>query len=145
MREHSIRAILDANRNSLMLLELKFSVGTLAVAAATFIAGLYGMNLNNSIEETGWGFWTVSGGSFLLGLIVCRWGLVRLARVKRVRMEKSDKPPAHGHDSPHAWYRDDGPVAMLEEKNRERLRRISMMKERAPDQSKLKRWWKILR
>ena len=43
--EEVIRAILDANRNQLMLLDLKFSIGTLGLAGGTLIAGLYGMNL----------------------------------------------------------------------------------------------------
>jgi hypothetical protein len=35
-----VKAILDANRNSLMLLDLKFSVGTLGLAAGTAWASL---------------------------------------------------------------------------------------------------------
>jgi len=56
---HSVRAIPDANRNALMLLDLKFSIGTPGLAMGTFMAGVYGMNLESSIEETNWGFASV--------------------------------------------------------------------------------------
>ena len=84
--EEVVKAILDANRNSLMLLELKFSIGTLGLAAGTLVAGLYGMNLKNFIEESDMGFGTVSMTCFGLSAIVCIYGLKKLRRVQRVRM-----------------------------------------------------------
>lgn len=39
-----------------MLLDLKFSIGTLGIGAGTFIAALYGMNLKSFIEESDFGF-----------------------------------------------------------------------------------------
>ncbi|CAK7266882.1 magnesium ion transporter [Sporothrix epigloea] len=84
--EEIVRAILDANRNALMLLELKFSIGTLGLAMGTFLAGLYGMNLENFIEETNWGFSAVTGISFVFSLVVCWYGLVKLRKVQRVKM-----------------------------------------------------------
>lgn len=53
--EEIINIILDSNRNSLMLLDLKFQIGTLGLGAGAFISALYGMNLQNFIEETNWG------------------------------------------------------------------------------------------
>ena len=84
--EEVVRAILDSNRNALMLLEIKFSVGTLGLASGTLIAGLYGMNLENFIEETNWGFGGVTFISFGLSAIVCVWGLKRLRKVQTVKM-----------------------------------------------------------
>lgn len=84
--EEVVRAILDANRNQLMLLEIKFSVGTLGLAGGTLIAGLYGMNLNNFIEETGWGFGTVSVICFGLSWVICIYGMRKLQKVQKVRM-----------------------------------------------------------
>ena len=81
-----VKAILDANRNSLMLLELKFSIGTLGLAAGTLCSALYGMNLKNYIEESDLGFAVVSGICFVTTAIVCAYGLVKLRRVQRVRM-----------------------------------------------------------
>ncbi|ETI22931.1 hypothetical protein G647_04725 [Cladophialophora carrionii CBS 160.54] len=84
--EEVVRAILDANRNQLMLLEIKFSIGTLGLAGGTLIAGLYGMNLNNFIEETQWGFGSVSVVCFGLSWIICIYGMRKLQKVQKVRM-----------------------------------------------------------
>lgn len=82
----SVKAILDANRNSLMLLDLKFSILTLAITAGTFVAALYGMNLKNFIEESDFGFWGVSAWCTVFGTIVAVYGLQKLRRVQRVSM-----------------------------------------------------------
>ncbi|RDW92286.1 hypothetical protein BP5796_01680 [Coleophoma crateriformis] len=84
--EEIIKAILDANRNSLMLLDLKFSIGTLGIGAGAFVAALYGMNLKNFIEESSIGFGGVTGFSVVFAAIVCSYGLTKLRRVQRVSM-----------------------------------------------------------
>ncbi|CAI6262105.1 unnamed protein product [Periconia digitata] len=84
--EEIVKAILDANRNSLMLLDLRFSVWTLALTAGTFIAALYGMNLNSGIEESEWGFYAVSGACTVLGVCVFGWGIRRLRAVQTLSM-----------------------------------------------------------
>lgn len=84
--EEIVKAILDANRNSLMLLDLKFSIGTLGLGGGTFVAALYGMNLKNFIEESDLGFWGVSAWCFAFSVIVCVYGLRKLRKVQRVSM-----------------------------------------------------------
>jgi len=84
--EEVVRAILDANRNSLMLLDLKFSIGTLGIATGTLFSALYGMNLKNFIEESDSAFFTVSGLCFVFSAIVCVYGLHKLRKVQRIRM-----------------------------------------------------------
>lgn len=54
--EEIVNIILDANRNSLMLFELKVTIYTLGFTVATIIPAFYGMNLKNFIEESVWGF-----------------------------------------------------------------------------------------
>ena len=83
---YSVKAILDANRNALMLLDLKFSIGTLSMGSGAFLAALYGMNLKNFIEESDLGFWGISGVSLALAVGVCGYGLHKLRRVQRTRM-----------------------------------------------------------
>lgn len=151
--QHSIRAILDANRNSLMLLELKFSIGTLGLAMGTFLAGLYGMNLENFIEETNWGFGAVTGVSALFSLLVCWYGLVKLRKVQRVKfgadngarvggggglgmMMKRDGGSAAGNYPP--FLLEQGATEMLEARNRERLQRLRVMRQMS---SSKKRSW----
>ena len=82
----SVKAILDANRNSLMLLDLKFSIGTLGIGSGAFVASLYGMNLKNFIEESDLGFLGVTAWSFVFAIMVCGYGLKKLRKVQRVSM-----------------------------------------------------------
>lgn len=69
-----------------MLLDLKFSIGTLGLATGTLFSALYGMNLKNFIEESDAGFGAVSTICFALTAIVCVYGLAKLRKVQRVRM-----------------------------------------------------------
>ncbi|KAH1621458.1 magnesium ion transporter [Aspergillus fumigatus] len=84
--EEVVKAILDANRNSLMLLDLKFSIGTLGLATGTLFSALYGMNLKNFIEESDLGFGAVSMTCFMITAVVCVYGLAKLRKLQRVRM-----------------------------------------------------------
>ncbi|KAF2479746.1 hypothetical protein BDY17DRAFT_304532 [Neohortaea acidophila] len=84
--EEIVRAILDANRNALMLLDLKFSIGTLGISAGMFIAALYGMNLKNFIEEDSLGFAGVSALCTAATIGCCVWAFKRLRKVQRIRM-----------------------------------------------------------
>ncbi|KAI1006422.1 Mitochondrial inner membrane magnesium transporter [Podosphaera aphanis] len=88
--EEIVKAILDANRNSLMLLDLKFSIGTLGIGSGAFIAALYGMNLKNYIEESNFGFWGVSAWSTIFSAVVCAYGLSKLRKVQRLSMWGED-------------------------------------------------------
>ncbi|KAH6607403.1 mitochondrial inner membrane magnesium transporter mrs2 [Trichoderma cornu-damae] len=133
--EDLVRAILDANRNSLMLLELKFSIGTLGLAMGTFIAGLYGANLENFIEETNWGFGAVTAASTIFSLLVCWYGLVRLRRIQRIKM-MGDERPRLSRGQP--YYDDGAALGILDSRNRELLLRAHMQK--AMNNNK-KRWW----
>ncbi|KAK1986120.1 cora-like Mg2+ transporter [Colletotrichum cereale] len=156
---HSIRAILDANRNALMLLDLKFSVGTLGLAMGTFLAGLYGMNLENFIEDTNWGFAGVTITSTICSLMVCWYGLVKLRKVQRVKMMFDERGPLTRTSrqltsssssaaqpsvgaSQH-WFQDDGPAGLLDARNREKFRRVTNQKAAAAANAKMttKKWF----
>jgi magnesium transporter len=102
-----------------MLLDLKFSVGTIGLAMGTFLAGLYGMNLENFIEETNWGFGAVTAVSSVASILVCWYGLVKLRKVQRVKMSSRDSDR-------NQWYRDHGTAALLDTRNREKLRQMNM-------------------
>lgn len=69
-----------------MLLDLKFSIGTLGLGSGALIAGLYGMNLKNFMEESDIGFIGVTGSCFIFAAVVCGIGLHKLRRVQRVSM-----------------------------------------------------------
>ncbi|KFH43287.1 Mitochondrial inner membrane magnesium transporter-like protein [Hapsidospora chrysogenum ATCC 11550] len=134
--EEIVRAILDANRNALMLLDLKFSIGTLGLAMGTFIAGLYGMNLENFIEETDWGFGSVTGASIVFSLFVCWYGLGRLRRVQRIKMGSEERPHLPRRQ---IFHHQDDALGLLDARHRERLRRMNMQKTAATK----KKWWSL--
>lgn len=69
-----------------MLMDLKFSIGTLGLATGTLFSALYGMNLKNFIEESDFGFGGVSVICFALTGVVCVYGLSKLRKLQRVRM-----------------------------------------------------------
>lgn len=138
-----------------MLLELKFSVYTLGIAMGTFLAGLYGMNLENFIEETNYGFALVTVGSTIASILVAGWGFSKLRKVQRVRMREPAMRPRKGiadgrngvdtAGQSREWYREGSPTALLEAKHRERLKRISLMKEKRTEATGLRKWLQRLR
>jgi magnesium transporter len=67
-----------------MMLEVRFSVAMLSIASGTYIAGLYGMNLINGLEEAARGFPIVTSGSILGICGVGLFGIHMLRKVQRV-------------------------------------------------------------
>ncbi|KAF2773569.1 cora-domain-containing protein [Teratosphaeria nubilosa] len=116
--EEIVRAILDANRNSLMLLDLKFTIGTLGITVGMFIAALYGMNLENFIEETNYGFFGVTVFSTALSILACYYGLRKLRKIQRLSMwgEGSSSGRRHqvglGRGGRGSWRDLDSPLGM---------------------------------
>ncbi|RPA81734.1 cora-domain-containing protein [Ascobolus immersus RN42] len=84
--EEVVNIILDANRNSLMLLDLKVSIGTLGLGSGALIASLYGMNVTNFLEESPLAFAGISGFAFVFSAIICGIGLRTLYRTQRLSM-----------------------------------------------------------
>lgn len=84
--EEIINIILDSNRNSLMLLSLKFQIGTLGLGAGVFASGFYGMNLENFIEKTDWGFALITGIASVVAITTIMWSLSGLRKVQRMTM-----------------------------------------------------------
>ncbi|KAK9454094.1 hypothetical protein V1511DRAFT_460893 [Dipodascopsis uninucleata] len=84
--EEIVNIILDANRNALMLLEIKFSVMALGLAGGALVAALYGMNLKNFVEEYEYGFLTVTLSSSIFVLMIIFFGMKNLRKVQRVTM-----------------------------------------------------------
>lgn len=86
LTEEITNIILDANRNLLMLFDLKVTIYTLGITVATLIPGFYGMNLMNFIEELVLGFGAVVLASVLLGVWVTRANFRTLRQVQQVTM-----------------------------------------------------------
>ena len=69
-----------------MLLDLKFSIGTLGIGSGAWVASLYGMNVKNFLEESDLGFMGVTAWSAVFAAVVCAYGLKKLRKVQRVSM-----------------------------------------------------------
>lgn len=69
-----------------MLLDLKFSIGTLGIGSGALLAGFFGMNLKNFMEESDLGLIGVTGSTVVVAAVVCVFGLHKLRRVQRVSM-----------------------------------------------------------
>lgn len=84
--EEIINIVLDSNRNELMLLGLKFSTGLLSMGVALYLSALYGMNLENFIEESDGGFeLVVILGCFLI-FIMGIVGVKKLNQLQKITM-----------------------------------------------------------
>lgn len=88
--EEIIKFVLDANRNDLMLLGLRFSIGLLSMGAVLYVAALYGMNLENFIEEIDGGFEAVVLFGTLALIVLFFYSLKHLKKVQKITM--SDLP-----------------------------------------------------
>lgn len=84
--EEIVNIILDANRNSLMLFELKVTIYTLGFTVATLLPAFYGMNLKNFIEESQLGFGTVVGVSVILAFLVTSANFKTLRSVQKLTL-----------------------------------------------------------
>ncbi|CCE85625.1 Piso0_005241 [Millerozyma farinosa CBS 7064] len=82
--EEIINIILDANRNSLMLFELKVTIYTLGFTVATLLPAFYGMNLKNYIEESSYGFWAVVVASIIQGVLITNYSFRKLGKVQKL-------------------------------------------------------------
>lgn len=82
--EEIVNIILDANRNSLMVYELKITIYTLGITVATTLPAFYGMNLKNFIEESTIAFGIVVGFSILSGLSIILYCFRKLSFVQKM-------------------------------------------------------------
>lgn len=87
--EDIVNIILDANRNSLMVFELRVAIFTLGFTIATILPAFYGMNLKNYIEDSNFAFFSVVGISLAMGGVMSLVYLRRLREVKRMTMVSS--------------------------------------------------------
>ncbi|KAG5513819.1 hypothetical protein PMAC_000857 [Pneumocystis sp. 'macacae'] len=84
--EEIVNIVLDANRNSLMLMELKVSILTLAVSSGAIISGLLGMNLKNFMENSSYAFAGLSSLVFTIATIIGIFGLRKIKKIQRLTL-----------------------------------------------------------
>ncbi|CAI8495727.1 unnamed protein product [Hanseniaspora opuntiae] len=90
--EEIINIVLDSNRNQLLLLGLRFSSVLLAIGASIFISSLYGMNLENFIENSDTGFPSIVMLSAFSILLVLSLILKKVEKVEKMNLTKLMKP-----------------------------------------------------
>jgi magnesium transporter len=83
--EDIINISLDSQRNEMLLLELRLTMGTFAAANGAFIASLFGMNLLSGFEESPIAFWAVTGASSALAASVFLFCIKHLKRLHLMR------------------------------------------------------------
>ncbi|KAI9444131.1 Mg2+ transporter protein cora-like protein [Lactarius indigo] len=99
-----VELILDSNRNALLALDLKVSIGTMGIGTGALIAGLFGMNasfriclrLTSHMEELPYAFAGMSVASALIALLVAWTGLRRLAKIQKVGLSASSSKKVKG-------------------------------------------------
>ncbi|TFK49290.1 Mg2+ transporter protein cora-like protein [Heliocybe sulcata] len=88
-----VELMLDSNRNSLLALDLKVSIGTMGLGAGALVAGLFGMNLKSTLEETDWGFLGMTALSGVVAGSVAWAGLRRLAQIRKLSLMNGQRRP----------------------------------------------------
>lgn len=84
--EEIVNIILDANRNSLMLYDLRITIYTLGFTVATTVPAFYGMNLKNFIEELPYGFGAVVGISVVSAFAITALNFHKLRITQNLTM-----------------------------------------------------------
>jgi magnesium transporter len=85
-----VELILDSNRNQLLALDLKVSIGTMGLGTGALIAGVFGMNLTSHIEHSSFAFYVMSGASSVIALLVAWVGLRRLDQIRKVGLSSNN-------------------------------------------------------
>ncbi|CDR39036.1 CYFA0S02e11166g1_1 [Cyberlindnera fabianii] len=93
--EEIVNIILDANRNALMLFELKVTIYTLGFTVATLLPAFYGMNLKNFIEESNFGFGGVMVISVMMALFITAANFKTLRGVQKLTLMNPGQRSRH--------------------------------------------------
>ena len=66
------------------MLEVRLSVAMLSIAGGTYLAGVYGMNVINGLEESLMGFPLTAGGSVVAMICFGIFGIRRVGRISQM-------------------------------------------------------------
>lgn len=102
-----VELMLDSNRNRLLALDLRTSIITLGMSAATLFVGLFGMNLTSHLEEDPYAFWIISGVAYLMAFLFVVGGLRRLAQLRRIGLSVGGNGSYPGAYGPNTGRRPD--------------------------------------
>jgi magnesium transporter len=94
-KENTFRSSLAVQRNQIMFLEARIAIHTLGLASGTMVAGLFGMNLVNYLEESPYGFFVITGICIALSSAFSMYGMRSLWRIQRlqgIRISRKQRP-----------------------------------------------------
>ncbi|KAH6879465.1 hypothetical protein B0T10DRAFT_496480 [Thelonectria olida] len=86
--EETIHSILNVRRNQILVLETKIEIIILGLAAATLLAGLYGMNVVNYFEESEYAFGILSSICVVGTALIGRYGMRQLRYIQKMQPKK---------------------------------------------------------
>jgi len=86
-----VELVLDSNRNQLLALDLKISIWTMGIGMGTLVAGMFGMNLKSSLEESDYAFGIMSIASLIIAGLFSWNGLRRLAKIRKVGLGSKNR------------------------------------------------------
>ncbi|ETI29552.1 hypothetical protein G647_02005 [Cladophialophora carrionii CBS 160.54] len=84
-KENTFRSSLAVQRNQIMFLEARIAIHTLGLAAGTMVAGLFGMNLVNYLEEAPYGFFYITGVCIVLSSLFSMYGMRSYWRIQSLK------------------------------------------------------------
>jgi magnesium transporter len=84
-KENIFRSSLAVQRNQIMFLEARIAIHTLGLAAGTLVAGLFGMNLVNFIEDSPYGFIAITGVCVALSALFSMYGMKSIRRIQTLK------------------------------------------------------------
>ena len=83
--------MLDAVRNELIAFEIKINIITMGLGLGALIAGIYGMNMNNGLEQHPFAFYAIAGSTTCLMGGVVIFAFLRLFRYGKIRLHRSHR------------------------------------------------------
>jgi magnesium transporter len=92
-KENTFRSSLDVQRNQIMFLNAKIGIHTLGLAGGTLIAGLFGMNLVNYLEEAPYGFFVITGACVVISSLFSVYGMRNIYRIQSLKDIKGQMAP----------------------------------------------------
>lgn len=84
--EDTMKSILDVRRNQIMVFEAQIEICMLGFAVSTFLAGLYGMNVINYLEDSQYAFAGLVTTCLLGTALISRYGMWKLRKFSRVQL-----------------------------------------------------------
>ncbi|CEJ61294.1 hypothetical protein PMG11_09831 [Penicillium brasilianum] len=84
--QDAILSVLDVRRNQIMVFEAQLEICMLGFAVSTFVAGLYGMNVINYLEDNPYAFPSLVAGCVMGTLILARIGMSKLQKFRRIQL-----------------------------------------------------------